>query len=193
MVIETYEIEGLDSEAPEITDENRKMAEELGLTGQLGILGTNEEPNDAIPYRAMTDVEYCVYKAVMPMMTKVTEYKRDVMPIRILQVVAHALELDCFDEVQVWYPKLAEIKDPVLVGRVGENEWSDRTYYLMARWGEALESFEELSKLAAKILRTQYDTKVAEVRSGIAGVADGSSYSDEAFIRGMVKTPTFYA
>lgn len=150
MEIQTFEIEEqLGGTTPEVEQEAKDLIEKLGLDGQRQLI--TPESGERFQYPRMTKVEAVVYKAVFPEATKLSEYSHGIIPVRILQVAAHAREY--LDHLEVWHKRVPD-PDPLLVGRKG-SEYSG-TLYVLARWGEALVSFQELVKEAKEVVRVQF-------------------------------------
>lgn len=153
MLVETYEVTELDSENnPECEAEAVALIEQLGLTGQQKLLTRSNGETVRAPYRRMTLDEAFVYGKVLPQKTKLDAYSDAPIPVRVLQVAAHAKEL--YESLYVWHPQNADEKDPLLVGINGPY-YSPRETFILARWGEELLSFAELAKKAGKILRAE--------------------------------------
>ncbi len=57
--------------------------------------------------------------------------------------------------MEVWDKTADVIKDPVLVGVVvdGQYEWNVKHYFILARWGEVLETFSTILKQAIGVRR----------------------------------------
>lgn len=145
MQIETYEIE----EVPEqLNDEANKLEaleliEKLELDGQKNLF--NKKKGNIIPYQEMTSYEVKVYETIFPQKTEVKKYTYSPIPIRVLQVIAHAIEL--FPQLEIWHKRMKS-PDPILVGILNPKSYSEKHYFLLARWGDALENFKILAKEA---------------------------------------------
>lgn len=147
MKIETYEIE------PQSTDiatlaadgEAREICEKLGLEGQLSL--SNNESQTVFPYRVMTKLEQLVFELHCPNHTKLRDYKSEAIPVRVLQVAAHATDCKFLHHIRVWHPEDSRL-DPVLVGYTSEY---GGTLYLLARWGAVWKDFSILVKEAKAI------------------------------------------
>jgi hypothetical protein len=171
MEVETFEIEEAVGEAlgttPEIEAEALELIESLGLEGQSKLVVRNEETGDdeRIPYPEMTKAEVETYQARFPVSDKVENYSMGIIPVRVLQVVGHARGI--FEEVYVWHDRVRD-PDPILVGK------SDKVYYLLARWGDALKSFAEVKVEAATKLREDWErklkAKIGECQSFLASL-----------------------
>lgn len=148
-----------------IEDENSpeafELIESLGLTGQRQMMGKKEEGVSVrCPYRAMTIRERRVYEAVFPKHVKLKEYQDSMIPLRILQVAAHANELDVYERLEVWCEN-SQPKDPILVGIVKKGE-SSEVMHILARWGDALESFSVTVDRAKAMLTEKYRTEATK-------------------------------
>jgi len=161
MEVETFECLELAEEThPEINDESLRLIEELGLDGQKPKEVDGEKRR--IPYQIMTTEQFRVYKALCPMAYTPKEYKRSPIPLRVLQVMAHAKPL--FGKLEIWDVEDSTIKDPVLVGTIDASY--DTSTYLLARWGAELDEFFCLRKRALQALkdRAASDLKKVEVK-----------------------------
>jgi len=164
MLVETFETTEIDSsckDAEAASEEQVELMQELDLTGQLELVsgaGEDGEAPQISPYRLMTDEEYRVYKVLCPETIKPRDFNEHAIPLRVLQVLAHATQLGTLGDIRIWARKSSYIKDPVLVGILSDYNW-DRKIFLLARWGEELRPFEELRTLAGKLLK---QTKLAE-------------------------------
>jgi hypothetical protein len=176
MEVQTFESEV--EKHPEACDEARRLIDELNLTGQKKLI--NPDTKERSPYRKMLAEESTVYKTICPQSCKLEDYEDEAIPLRVLQVGSHANEL--FDELQVWYRTNADIKDPVLVGVKGE-KYSNREFFLLARWGEELDEYPVLRRIAAKLLSDKWKHEanklLLEVKQRIA-----SPPSDEELLGG---------
>lgn len=174
MIVETFEIERADDETLNaIRDgEANLLVESLGLSGQERFY--NPDTIEAIPYRKMTKDEGIVYGFLMPKKTEPAKYSDGLIPIRVLQVLQYAKSLDFFTSFEIWHPENADIKDPLLVGVVEtktQNSWGVGTNYeryLLARWGEPLDTFEVLRDCAKKLYREAVAAKLRMIRTEIS-------------------------
>lgn len=163
--VETYEAEDAShSDASTMANDAEAIAliESLGLTGQQKLVNTGTITR--VPYRAMEAREALVYGTLFDGRSKVENYSGEAIPLRVLQVIAHARECGMFESLVVWHPKTYEIHDPVLVGIRKELSYPDhenatmRTYtkevfFILARWGKALLPLEQLEATATDLCR----------------------------------------
>ena len=188
MEVETFEVTEIGEDLkPECTEEQLAMIEKLGLEGQQSLLTGNEEV-PIMPYQQLSADLMKVLTTVFPTSMKVEEYDRGPIPLRVLQIVAHAREIPQFKEIFVWCHENAADKDPVLVAK-GEG-YSE--YYLLARWGmDALVSFDELTRMAAESMRGAIKSILVKIQSEVRSQMD---HIDEIPSIEVIKrgTPTFY-
>ena len=151
MLVETFEqTESLPNGETEGNEEAVRLIEELDLRGQKEFI--HPQTKERTPYREMTQKESRVYETLFPRRMKISEYRASFIPLRILRVAAHAKNLGCYIEIEIW-GGVTKPTDPILVGVVqGAQNW-EKTYHILARWGEALASFEELFVRAMKVKR----------------------------------------
>lgn len=155
MQVETYEIEDATSEASAMANDAAavELIEKLGLAGQSSLM--NKDTVTRVPYRAMEKQEMLIYRALCDEDVALEQYSADAIPVRVLQVAAHAKETGMFKKLRVWYPSEARIDDPVLVGVITKKLYPDKpeydsltsdTFYILARWGKTLLPLEKLAK-----------------------------------------------
>lgn len=159
--VETFEMQ----EAAENMDdcaEVRELIAKLDLSGQRGLM---EGAKGLNPYRKITQEEQWVYKTLFAQETNVVDYASGPMPLRVMQVLSHAKDLDFFTKFVVWHPQDVK-KDPILLGFVQDKKYTwQGEYFLLARWGEALESFDILRKKAAVMARETIRAKASEAKA----------------------------
>lgn len=173
MEVQTFEVishdpsRGDNALADELTSpEAVELIAQLGLDGQNALLEARDQdsPVTRNPYRLMTLQELHVYRELMPKETPIAAYRDGPIPLRVLQVAAHARE-SC-GGLHVWHPE-AGIDDPVLVGKVTADRGWGYSYYLLARWGEVLKPFDELLAKA----RESWIRKTRRAKEGIISTA----------------------
>lgn len=167
MLVETFEATEVDSQGvPECDDAAVALIEQLGLSGQQKLLQRREGDSGTkvlrSPYCKMTADEQAVYGFLCPKQTTLHKYEDGPIPLRVLQVAAHATEF--FEEIRVWSPKEARIKDPVLVGYTDKNQYGNfEGLFILARWGEVLEDFGVLTKRAGESAKASFKAGLEEV------------------------------
>ncbi|MEE9471786.1 MAG: hypothetical protein V3W32_08690, partial [Gemmatimonadota bacterium] len=114
---------------------------------------------------------------------EVEDYKAGPIPLRVLQVVAHARPL--FDEVHVWYSGSVQVKDPILVGYRGGNRYKG-TKFILARWGDELGSLEELRERVVRLWKDRESKKArAKIAACEAFLAGGAAAEAERYFDGQ--------
>ena len=138
MQIETFEVTEIGSDGTlDCGAESVALIERLELEGQKRLIANDGQ--QVVPYRRMTAEELFVYRMLLPQRIEVAKYESGPIPLRVLQVLAHARELGLFGRIEVWFPEEPREPDPLLAGIVGRNE-----AWLLARWGAELAPFAEL-------------------------------------------------
>lgn len=143
-------------------DEWKEMIEKTGLVGQQHILGESKSP---VPFPPMTTEMLGVYGCICPNREKVENYSVSTIPLKVLSLIALSKEQAYFHKIEVWYD--VQKPDPIAVGYIkNQNQfWGDGTAYIIARWGDELESFFELKQKAIKRYR---DEVLSEVKKRIS-------------------------
>ena len=188
MQVETYEIEDATSEASAMANDAAavELIEKLGLTGQSSIM--NKDTVTRIPYRAMEAREMLVYRALCDAESKLEAYAADTIPLRVLQVAAHAKETQMFTDLRIWYPREARIDDPILIGVIKTRLYPDDdkyasltkdTFYMLARWGRTLLPFEKLEAEAIKICRTRRISMLKKIVNEATAALETAKQSDD--------------
>jgi hypothetical protein len=177
--VETFEVSEQTTETGAAFDnEALELIERLGLDGQASLIRTRETDGDTVtvrnPYRVMTAEESRVYESLLPVRTGLKAYKSSAIPLRVLQVAAHASEF--FQTIEVWHPKERVDDDPLLVGinkRRGQFGQEEERF-ILARWGAVLLPFAELREQAVDSLRRKWEARgksaIAEAEQFLAGI-----------------------
>lgn len=153
--VETFEQTETDETGAQESDpEALALIEKLGLRGQQTLVSPAKT---RCPYRQMNAIEMRVYVTLFPDRQDVQDYGKGPIPLRVLQIAAHAKEH--FGRVEVW-SETTQAKDPVLVGvktRAGRmNGWESNDMFILARWGEALQPFAALVEAAKARLAERF-------------------------------------
>lgn len=164
MQVETYEIEELKgSEATTMAADSEaiELAQKLGLEGQLSLCNTETATRN--PYKTMTALENLVYGTIFRSTTKVENYRSGIIPLRVLQVIAHCRENQLFHHLEIWHPTDRKETDPILVGHLTANPWdTGNGVFLLARWGDCLLPFEQLAEKAKVIWKSKMRQELTE-------------------------------
>lgn len=165
------------------------LIEQLGLHGQKSLM--TPETKELIPYRVMTKEEHIVFSALFTQRCAVTDYKAGPIPLRVLQVAAHArtVTLPDFEYLEVWYPRQG-MDDPILVAR--KSSYQDPVY-MLARWGDSLLPFSELQAKAETLLIDKARSALLAAKNEVEGLlGDVTAYVKGCFANGEAPTPHFY-
>lgn len=197
MQIETYEVTEQTTEMlTEDKEQAIKLIESLGLEGQEKFVkGSDEGNKNLFPYRKMTRQERNVYSILCPRQSDLKSYHDSPIPVRIMQVAAHAMSFDFFRKLVVWYPDNADVKDPVLVGEYwkGTSDWQ-KEVYILARWGEVLEPLSECIKKAAQIHAAKMRLELTRMKSAAESALMSVDEKSMSVMLGSddVSMPSFY-
>ena len=85
MKIEEFAIETC-PQSEEFNDEAKALVEQLGAVEQSRFYD-HQQP---AAYRKMTPLEYAVYKTILPRREEIKSFKACPIPLRVLQIGAHA-------------------------------------------------------------------------------------------------------
>src|SRR5919106_318768 len=132
--------------------------------------GGASHANEAIPYPKISDEDWRVWTAFLPVRTEISEeFLRDVKSSLYIQTLPSKVRDELrsanrfFDRVEVWGKRKIE-KDPIAVGYQG----NDR--YLIARWGmEKLVPFEVVKQSMSLLLAYKYGIRSLRLLAGLAG------------------------
>jgi len=133
--------------------------------------GGTGHTNEAIPYPAISDEEWKVWTAFLPVRTEIDEeFLSGASPLMYAQTLPPKVREELkranrfFDRVEIWGKREIE-KDPIAVGYQG----NDR--YLIARWGmEKLIPFEAIKKSMPLMLAYRYAIAGLALLAGLAGI-----------------------
>lgn len=160
--VESFECVETASEPIEATEEVKALIEELGLDGQLERISKDKNGNvKRSPYREMTEEETFVYQELCPEKSKIENYTATPIPLRVLQIAAHAKQVIPGCRLIVWDKAKHDVKDPVLVAETGK-EYSTDKRFILARWGDELETFSTLMSRAISAKRMRL---ISELKS----------------------------
>lgn len=178
MKVEVYEQTEMDVTGRNIDnpDKCKELVDRLGLDGQkaylcpdpsLSIAGIDVVPMRRVSFREMTADELLVYRALCPTASSLKEFSTEPIPLRILEVAEHAKTSGLFVDLSVWTRESQVVKDPLLVGiRIPNSQREyDKRFYLLARWGEELESFSVLREKAIAFMRERTRQNLTKIRA----------------------------
>lgn len=173
MQVETFECAEVAAEPIEASEEAIRLIDEMGLAGQRELVTLGKAGHETrSPYREMLNDEVAVYSILCPQRTDLAKYNASPIPLRVLQVAAHAVTVIPGCRLRVWDRAEAAVKDPVLVAETGKYDWSADKRFILARWGEELETFVTLAKRAAAAKREFVTAKLRGLTSKVDGMSD---------------------
>jgi hypothetical protein len=196
MEVETYEVTETTSAGPECDAESLKLIEQLGLTAQMDRITAPAGDKSINPYRLMTRQEEQVYKLLMPKVCELKQYADGPVPLRVLQVAAHAA--DHFDFLAVWCPETGPKDDPLLIGQNNHPSYRTsfsmgRENFILARWGDCLLPFEKMTEKAAKIARARVADKINQMSNELRAAIDSlPTMSDERALKLAITPPSIF-
>lgn len=192
MQVETYEIEEVSGEMGNMAADAEaiELAERLGLNGQKKL--ANPETLTRIPYPKLTGVQSIVFRTLFPNKTTVEEYSEGVIPLRVLQVIAYCRENNLYRRLEVWHPEPG-VRDPVLIGTMRESVYHSGDDFLLARWGDALESFEKLvEKAKAKWIAIRRAEIAKALSSANGDLENVETVAESVFSTGRDNTISYH-
>ena len=162
MQVETYEIESVAFGAldmqEEVQQEVKDLIESLELEGQKELFTKKADgTEDIIPYTKLDGTSLTVWSQYCPDKVGVSKYGGGIIPLRVLQIISHAQQMDWFKGMFIWSENEYRI-DPILIGK------TEKDTYILARWGDALESYEEIVKKAKIKWMEKAKNKLTEQR-----------------------------
>jgi hypothetical protein len=171
MEVETYELQ--ETEVPvseEEKEEYTKLTEDLGLEGMGELL----DREGVIPFQRLDSAQKNIWNAFAPSEHRLKDYRESIIPLRVLALCKLGIDEEYFDEVRIWSESEVD-PDPIAVGLVFRdgNQYSIEAYYLIARWGEALRSWEEVVRIAREKLTRKAEVELKARLSRLKAALDG--------------------
>lgn len=206
MAVEVFKVEEVNeaglSPSNDLGERERfaELATSLGLKGQLALLKKSDEPRPVsvpMPYRPMNPREVWVYGVLFPRHARLADFGSEAIPVRVLEVADEAIKSGMFASLEVWCDE-GVAKDPILVGMRKSTqqhwEWQDVPHAL-ARWGDALASFAELTTLAVSRAKSIVMAALRSAKQKVElDMARLSSTDDESIPDVVARLePTIYA
>lgn len=172
MLVETFEVNELVADPLENNEKQLELIQQLDLEGQKSLIGASSNKTLCM-YKRVTREQSYIIGTLCPQKTPVASYKNMQIPLRILQVIAHCQQENYFKNLWVFDKEDERVKDPFLVGetaRAADHQWGNGDFYLLGRWGEELESWQELTKKADLITRAKLEEFVEEAKHKLDGM-----------------------
>lgn len=155
MQVETYDcLEHQEMSLATIDDDSKHLIEVLALEGQKSLI--SPEKKAVRPYNLLTKEQQFICAILFPTVTPISDYDVGPIPYRVLKEAANAKEH--FGHLYILHEAPMQIHDPILVGTKesiygslgAASKYELQKISLIARWGTALESWENLYEQAVK-------------------------------------------
>ena len=209
-VVETYIIEETQELIydNEKLDQWNKHVTDLGLIGQTKIQAKDKSP---IPFLHLKKTLEVTLLQLCPRRVNIKEYDKTPIPVEILDLAALSVREQYFNKIEVWYDDKAPDPACVgIVGKwvvfqrnyshIGEfatesealalkghpdyyhHHFEESAKYLIGRWADVKQSFEELVAKAKKLFIAERKSSIAEaIRTEQRKMEDVESDADMAF------------
>lgn len=167
MEIQIFDERELDSDLKQESDE-----EALDLMRELGFSAPDTAAR--ICYPRPTAEQGFILSTLFPTRTKLTNYTQGTIPVRVLKEARSYMQEFPGHRLFVLSEPPATVVDPVLIASDSEYEWQNddpARWRLIARWGNALESWDKLLIKASEVHKASVIDKLkkylAMAESGI--------------------------
>jgi hypothetical protein len=156
MDIEIFDERELDSDLKVESDE-----EALALMKELGF--KDQDTSVRVCYPRPTAEQGFILRVLFPTMTKLTDYTAGAIPVRVLKEARSYMQEFPEHRLFVLSEPPATVVDPVLIACDSEHTWMNddpARWRLIARWGNALESWDKLLVKASDFHRADIVDKL---------------------------------
>lgn len=146
VLVEIYQTEAAEFDTDDAeAKECQELAEKLGLSGQKNIF----KSDGVIPFPKLSKAEKNIWNAFCPSVCDVSDYEDTVIPARVMKIIEYCTDKQYFGTIEIWSESETN-PDPIVVGIIGGSSKynGNVSCYLIARWGEALASWQEVVKIA---------------------------------------------
>ena len=152
----------VENDHPENLEEAVKLLTEMGLTEQLALYTQKDKVHEIeFPFFKASNEQLFTYRFHFPQTIPLDNYKEP-MPLRVLEVLKKAKDSNRFTDFQVWTKNDGSYRsDPVLIGRIKVSEYQG-DFYLLARWGDALEDYSKLLASAIQSYKLELENQIAQ-------------------------------
>jgi hypothetical protein len=165
---------------PEINEEWKQLAVELGMEGQLKLVAPKLEggTKNASPYIHMNAKAERVFAILCPEVVNYRKYDKSTIPRDVLKEIAIAEKEGYFEKICIWYDDASP--DPLVVGyiKIGTYEY---VKHMVARFGDELLPFEELEIKAINRLKKRMNDKLKAAISSLETTVD-SFFNPDRYI-----------
>jgi len=157
---------------PELTEEWKQLAEELGMKGQLKLIEpktSGEENKNPSPYIHMNKKAERVFAILCPEVVNYKKYDKSTIPREVLKEIVLAEKEKFFDKICIWYDDASP--DPLVVGYIKVDDYN-YVKHMIARFGDEVLPFEELERKAIARLTKRLNDKFNSMLGGINSKVD---------------------
>ena len=151
----------------EVTEEWKQLAEELGMEGQLKLIGPKsgeESDKNPSPYIHMNAKAERVFAILCPEVVDYKKYDKSTIPRDVLREIAMAERLKFFDKICIWYDDASP--DPLVVGYIKVGTY-EHVKHMIARFGDEILPFEMLEEKAILRLKKKLTDKLTATLTGV--------------------------
>lgn len=178
----TVEVFSVESETPvELTLELYERYMEAGLGKMLDFQSGKAVIN---PFPVMRKSDENMWSMICPTRSKLEDYNREVVPVRVLEVIELVQKNDLFEELSIWYDEQAP--DPILVGtKTLDSQYPHtKTRYLLARWSNELRPLSEIREEAKQRWLRKHRHDLTVKRDKVVTALASIELHAEAFLDG---------
>jgi len=177
-------------------DEWKNLINGMELNGQKKLL--SEKDNiPPIPFLYLNEGMYRILTTLLPTKTKYNEYSNSPIPLKVLSILKMAVDANYFTKILVFHSD--EKSDPALVGVTQEKinySWGsniEEKFYLIAKWGDALKSWEVMEHEAIEILKKKCISEYNNIQNKINSSINSIDNSILNFLKGKGSIETYFS
>ncbi len=160
VMVEDFLEEQIEDATPDQLEGSLALINKMELKGQKELLG---KAGTQVPFRKITQEENVVFRCLFPKETKLKDFSAGPIPPRALEIADRAVSCGLFSDIVVWHPEEVK-KDPVMLGVMNDAKYTwQKTYYLLVRWGEALEEMPAMIKRVRQKIKADLQMVKARV------------------------------
>lgn len=195
MQVEIYD----ERETQSDTLEREPDTEALALIEELGLQAQKHESGQRLTHPVPTAEQAFILDMLFPERTKLEDYDAGGIPLRVLKEIRSYRAEHPGVVLVVCHAPPVQVKDPVLLAYHGEYQWmathllgkvsGKMTHRMVARWGDALESWEALSTRAQQAAADIVETMGKKLARLAADIRDGHRVSEIPEITQRSGTP----
>jgi hypothetical protein len=163
--------------APDEARAHHTLSEGLGL--DLQIAASKEGAAHPIPVRPLNKEEKAVYEKLFDQKASLERYSEPI-PTRVLMVIQIGVENQWWTTDQLYVRWASTTADPVLMMQDSDS-WSS-SHRMIARWGDALASYADLRREAARIMAIELRKNAREKLRQLQDILDAPEQAAEEYL-----------